>query len=131
LGVDVFALVADRGFNRLGDLRDQLQRAGLSISNNIAEGFERGSTSELLAYLYIARGSAGETRSGLRFAARLAERGILKSEISNLRSPRLPHIPHVRFAHRPTGTGQVAPRLPLVSEARNHARHARHCQHVV
>ncbi|HET7005060.1 MAG TPA: four helix bundle protein [Candidatus Binatia bacterium] len=47
-------------------LRDQLERAALSISNNIAEGFERGSNNELLAFLYIARGSAGEVRSMCR-----------------------------------------------------------------
>nr|ALS88810.1 S23 ribosomal protein [uncultured bacterium] len=86
LAVDVFAMVNDRAFNHKGDLRDQLQRASLSISNNIAEGFERGSTAELLCYLYIARGSAGETRSALRFAARLADRGLLPSPTSNLKS---------------------------------------------
>jgi four helix bundle protein len=47
-------------------LRDQLERAALSVSNNIAEGFERGTTNELLAFLYIARGSAGEVRSMMR-----------------------------------------------------------------
>ena len=47
--------------------RDQLERASLSVSNNIAEGFERGTTNELLAFLYIARGSAGEVRSMLAF----------------------------------------------------------------
>ncbi|MGD9857982.1 MAG: four helix bundle protein [Planctomycetaceae bacterium] len=46
---------------------DQLDRASLSISNNIAEGFERGTTNELLMFLYIARGSAGEVRSMLRY----------------------------------------------------------------
>jgi len=45
--------------------RDQLERAVLSISNNIAEGFERGTTKEVLSFLYIARGSAGEVRSML------------------------------------------------------------------
>jgi four helix bundle protein len=50
--------------------QDQLDRCSLSVSNNIAEGFERGSTKELLAFLYIARGSAGETRSMMRFFAR-------------------------------------------------------------
>ena len=45
-------------FRGKGDLANQIQRATLSISNNIAEGFERGSTKELLNYLYIARGSA-------------------------------------------------------------------------
>ena len=45
--------------------RDQLDRCSLSVSNNIAEGFERGTKNELLAFLYIARGSAGEVRSML------------------------------------------------------------------
>ena len=45
--------------------RNQFERAVLSVSNNIAEGFERGTTNELLAFIYIARGSAGEVRSML------------------------------------------------------------------
>ena len=43
--------------------RNQLDRAALSVSNNIAEGFERSTTNELLAFIAIARGSAGEVRS--------------------------------------------------------------------
>src|SRR5580765_2995460 len=43
--------------------RNQLERAALSISNNIAEGFERATTGELTAFVAIARGSAGEVRS--------------------------------------------------------------------
>jgi four helix bundle protein len=43
--------------------RTQLDRSALSVSNNIAEGFERMSTAELLAFLEFARGSAGEVRS--------------------------------------------------------------------
>jgi len=82
----VFDLVEDRAFARLGDLRNQLQRAALSISNNIAEGFERGTTAELLTFLYIARGSAGETRSCLQFSAGRPELAHLKSQISNLKS---------------------------------------------
>lgn len=64
--------------------RDQLERATLSISNNIAEGFERGSTNELLAFIYIARGSAGETRSMLLVGRRRPYLSNFKSEISNL-----------------------------------------------
>ncbi len=45
--------------------RNQLDRAALSVSNNIAEGFERVTTNELNAFLAIARGSAGEVRSML------------------------------------------------------------------
>jgi len=43
--------------------RNQLDRASLSVSNNIAEGFERVTTNELNAFLAISRGSAGEVRS--------------------------------------------------------------------
>ena len=78
-------------FVQPGDLRDQIRRAALSVSNNTAEGFERGSTAELLAFLYIARGSAGEVRSMLRFSLRLLNSaevtpGLPESEISDLRS---------------------------------------------
>jgi four helix bundle protein len=66
-------------------LANQLQRASLSVCNNIAEGFERGSTSELLAFLYYARGSAGEVRSMLILADRLPRFAHLKSEISDLK----------------------------------------------
>jgi len=67
-------------------LRDQLERAALSVSNNIAEGFERGTTNELLAFLYIARGSAGEVRSMLCFLERRNGYADLKSQISDLKS---------------------------------------------
>jgi four helix bundle protein len=65
-------------------LRDQLERAALSVSNNIAEGFERGSTNELLAFLYISRGSAGEVRSMLKVLQSWSVFGDLKSQISDL-----------------------------------------------
>ena len=43
--------------------RNQLDRAALSVSNNVAEGFERVTVNELNGFLAIARGSAGEVRS--------------------------------------------------------------------
>jgi four helix bundle protein len=86
LAVRVHILTKDKFFNQPGDLRGQLHRASLSVSNNIAEGFERGTTAELLAFLYISRGSCGETRSMLIFAERFSEAAHLKSEISNLKS---------------------------------------------
>jgi four helix bundle protein len=67
-------------------LRDQLERAALSVSNNIAEGFERGTTAELLNFIYIARGSAGEVRSMLCFMERRRKLQNFKSQISKLKS---------------------------------------------
>jgi len=81
-----YALTSSRPFLRQRSLRDQLERATISVSNNIAEGFERGTTPELLTFLYIARGSAGEVRSMVCLLERLPAFGDLKSEISNLKS---------------------------------------------
>jgi len=86
LALRVYAVTRDRFFSQPGDLRDQIRRAALSVSNNVAEGFERGSTAELLCFLYIARGSAGEVRSMLHFIARSHDAAHLRSEISNLKS---------------------------------------------
>ncbi len=46
-------------------LRDQLLRAALSVSNNIAEGFERGGEKEFRRYLIISNGSVSECKSML------------------------------------------------------------------
>lgn len=86
LGADIFKLTEDQAFYRKGDIANQLQRAGLSVSNNIAEGFERGTTAELIQFIYYAKGSAGEVRSICSVMQRLHFLSHLKSEISNLES---------------------------------------------
>ena len=86
LGVDTYSLTACDNFKGRGALRDQLERAAVSVSNNIAEGFERGTTQELLTFIYIARGSAGEVRSMLCLLEQLPAFDGLKSRISNLKS---------------------------------------------
>ena len=86
LALATYALTAAPTFRRQRSLRDQLERAALSISNNIAEGFERGTNQELLTFLYIARGSAGETRSMLCLIGRMPAFRDLESGISNLKS---------------------------------------------
>lgn len=43
--------------------RGQIQDAAVSVSNNIAEGYERHSNTELIRFLFIAKGSCGEVRS--------------------------------------------------------------------
>jgi len=86
LAVSTFALTAKPCFRGHSGTRNQLENAVVSISNNIAEGFERGTTNELLNFLYISRGSAGETRSMYCLIERLPEFHDLRSEISDLRS---------------------------------------------
>ncbi len=88
---------AARLYNRVLDLleepnvplspgfRSQLDRAALSVSNNIAEGFERVTTNELNAFLAIARGSAGEVRSMM---AVVKDRPKLKPHLRRLQEIR-------------------------------------------
>jgi four helix bundle protein len=72
-------------FKNRRSLRDQIERAAVSVSNNIAEGFERGTNRELLAFLYIARGSAGEVRSMLSLLGSMPRFRNLESGILNLK----------------------------------------------
>ena len=62
-----------KNFRSLKDysFRDQIQRAAISIMNNIAEGFERKGNKELKQFLYFAKGSSGEVRSMLYAAVKL------------------------------------------------------------
>lgn len=54
--------------NKNYSFKDQIQRASVSIANNIAEGFERGSNKDFTKFLYIAKGSSAEVRSMLYLA---------------------------------------------------------------
>ncbi|NOS80859.1 MAG: four helix bundle protein [Nitrospira sp.] len=77
--------VSGRGkFEKDFGLRDQIQRASVSVMANIAEGFERGSDREFHRFLYIAKGSAGEVRSHLFVALDLGY--ISDEEFSDLRT---------------------------------------------
>ena len=62
---NLFEKTNDFGF------KDQIQRASVSIINNIAEGFERMSNNEFRHFLYVAKGSCGEVRSMLILAKKL------------------------------------------------------------
>ena len=61
------SLLIYREFKNCRDygFRDQVQRAVISIMNNIAEGYERNSNKEFRNFLFISKGSSGEVRSML------------------------------------------------------------------
>ena len=84
LAVRTFGLTAHQCFRGHARLREQLEAAALSISNNIAEGFERGTTQETLTFIYIARGSSGETRSMYEFLERAPGFEVLRPRLPDL-----------------------------------------------
>jgi len=85
LAVQIYDLTSKPEFASRYSLKDQFERAAVSVSNNIAEGFERGTNNELLAFLYIARGSAGEVRSMLCLLERIPALRSLNKEIRTLK----------------------------------------------
>ena len=71
--------------------KDQIQRAAVSIMNNIAEGFESGSDAKFLNFLNISRGSCAEVRSMLYLCEDLGfcskeEREQLQSQLRRITS---------------------------------------------
>jgi four helix bundle protein len=65
---EIYRLTSGSKFSRDFGLRDQIQRAAVSVMSNIAEGFERGGNQEFAQFLYVAKGSCGELRSQLYVA---------------------------------------------------------------
>lgn len=67
VAVEVCSLLRD---SRERGLRDQMMRAAVSVSSNIAEGAERSTPRDFARFLDIARGSAAELRTQLDIAVR-------------------------------------------------------------
>jgi four helix bundle protein len=80
---EIYTLSKAPQFSKDYGLRDQMQRAAVSIMANIAEGFERGGNQEFVQFLYIAKGSCGEIRSQLYVA--LDQQYIDQNIVENLK----------------------------------------------
>ena len=61
----IYAVTGKKPFSADFGLREQIQRAAVSIMSNLAEGFERGSSSEFHQFIVIAKASCAEVRSQL------------------------------------------------------------------
>ena len=99
----IYALTRQSAFARDAGLVDQIRRAAVSVVSHIAEGYERGTTQELVQSLYGAKGSCGEIRAQLGVAldqkylsaedcGMMADQcllvsGMLDSFIENLQDP--------------------------------------------
>lgn len=80
---EVYSVSKMGAFARDYEMRNQIRGAALSVMDNIAEGFERGSNKEFVQFLNFCKGSAGEVRSAL-YAA-LDEAYLTPPEFEKLR----------------------------------------------
>jgi four helix bundle protein len=78
LAVEIYKHSSRGSLSKDYGLKDQMTRAAVSIPSNIAEGKERETVPELIRYLYIAKGSAGELRTHIHIAFRI---GYLDLEV--------------------------------------------------
>ena len=85
---EIYILMRD---NRDFGFKDQIQRASVSIMNNIAEGFDSGSDAKFINFLNIAKGSCSEVKSMLYLCEDLEycstkERERLHAQLFNISS---------------------------------------------
>ena len=62
------AVRANESFSKDFGLKEQIQRASVSVVSNIAEGFGRRSRKEFVQFLFVAKGSIAEVQSQLYVA---------------------------------------------------------------
>lgn len=95
IAIDIYKLSESGSLKSDFGTKDQIRRAALSISSNIAEGFEYNNNKEFVRFLKYAKGSAGELRSQLfilseldiiektRYNSMLNELNSLSSQLSS------------------------------------------------
>ena len=82
---EIVLLIEKTNLGKDYKLREQINGSSGSIMDNIAEGFERSTTTELIHFLYITKGSSGECRSMLCLCERVSKFGDFKFKISDLK----------------------------------------------
>lgn len=78
---DIYTLTQTGAFAKDFGLKDQIQRAAVSVMTNIAEGFDCGSKAEFARFLGIARRSTVEVQSLLYTALDI---GYITQDIFNV-----------------------------------------------
>lgn len=78
----VFKLMGNKSFEREFGFKDQIKRAVISITNNIAEGSEYNNNKQFIRYLKIAKGSCAEVRSMIVLAKELELLSVTEIEKS-------------------------------------------------
>ena len=68
----IYKMTAHHAFKKDFGLKDQIQRSAVSVMSNIAEGYERDNSKELVRFLLYSKGSIGEVRSLLCAASDLS-----------------------------------------------------------
>ncbi len=110
LAVDIYAICRSGKFSVDYGLRNQIQKAAVSISSNIAEGDERGTNREVIHFFNIAKGSVAEVITQLHIAHRInyinqATLEELEDKAEKIRAP-LKNLIKVRVSnHSPKTKG--------------------------
>ena len=71
LAAEIYRITKEEPFRKDFGLCNQIQRAAVSISSNIAEGDERGSNRESVYFFNIAKGSCAEVITQLYIAHKI------------------------------------------------------------
>ena len=104
----IYAIMTE---NRDFGFKDQIQRAAVSIMNNIAEGFESGSDAKFINFLNIAKGSCSEVRSMLYFCedfkyCSIEERTELQKQIKQISTGIVNLIEKIKFSQNCKSTSR-------------------------
>jgi four helix bundle protein len=82
LAVRIYRLTSKGMLSKDYGLKDQMQRAAVSIPCNIAEGYERNSNKDFVRFLMIAKGSLSELRTLIEIAYEIGY--LTKSELEEI-----------------------------------------------